>query len=81
MHQSLIKSKLCFVNKTEETMKMTEKAKRYLNITFINELVLIFDRLGVDTTRSVVGCWHQEEFFPFSVWAGWRILMGSLPLK
>ena len=37
--------------KIAEASKSIENAQRDLNISFVNELALIFDRIGIDTTR------------------------------
>ena len=37
--------------KVAEASKAIENAQRDLNISFVNELALIFDKMGIDTTE------------------------------
>ncbi len=45
-----------------EAAKVIENTQRDLNIALINELALIFNRLGIDTQRGAGGRRHQVEF-------------------
>ena len=51
--------------KVAEATKVIENAQRYLNIAFINELALIFDRLGVDTQDVLEAAGTKWNFLPF----------------
>ena len=48
--------------KVAEASKAIENAQRDLNISFVNELALIFDRIGIDT-NDVGDCCYQMELF------------------
>ena len=40
---------------------MIENTQRDLNIAFVNELAIIFEKLGIDTARGAQGGGHQVE--------------------
>ena len=44
-----------------EAAKVIENTQRDLNIAFVNELAIIFERLGIDTARGAQGRRHQVE--------------------
>ena len=44
---------------------MIENDQRDLNIAFVNELALIFDRLGVDTREVLQAAGTKWDFLPF----------------
>jgi len=51
--------------KTAEAAKVIENTQRDLNIALMNELSLIFDRLGVDTQAVLAACRTKWNFLPF----------------
>lgn len=48
-----------------EASKAIENAQRDLNISFVNELALIFDRMGIDTTEVLEAAGTKWNFLPF----------------
>ena len=48
--------------KVAEASKSIENAQRDLNISFVNELALIFEKLEIDT-MEVRSCEFKMEFF------------------
>jgi UDP-N-acetyl-D-galactosamine dehydrogenase len=51
--------------KEAEAAKVIENTQRDLNITLINELAIIFDRLGIDTTNVLEAAGSKWNFLPF----------------
>ncbi len=51
--------------KIAEASKVIENAQRDLNISFVNELALIFDRLGIDTTEVIEAASTKWNFLKF----------------
>ena len=51
--------------KVAEAAKVIENAQRDLNIAFVNELALIFDRLGIDTRDVLEAAGTKWNFLPF----------------
>ena len=51
--------------KVAEAAKVIENAQRDLNIAFMNELAIIFDRLGIDTTEVLQAAGTKWNFLPF----------------
>ena len=51
--------------KVAEAAKAIENAQRDLNISFMNELALIFDRLGVDTNEVIEAAATKWNFIKF----------------
>ncbi|WP_035756886.1 nucleotide sugar dehydrogenase [Hugenholtzia roseola] len=51
--------------KVAEASKVIENAQRDLNIAFVNELALIFDRMGIDTTEVLEAAGTKWNFLPF----------------
>ncbi len=49
--------------KVAEAAKVIENSQRDLNIAFVNELALIFERIGIDTHEVLRSGWHEVEFF------------------
>ncbi len=43
--------------KTAEAIKVVENSQRDINIAFMNELAMVFDRMGIDTNE---GCRRNE---------------------
>jgi UDP-N-acetyl-D-glucosamine/UDP-N-acetyl-D-galactosamine dehydrogenase len=52
--------------KVAEAAKVIENAQRDINIAFVNELALIFDRLGLDTSEVLEASRTKWNFLPFS---------------
>jgi UDP-N-acetyl-D-galactosamine dehydrogenase len=51
--------------KVAEASKAIENAQRDLNISFVNELALIFDRMGIDTTEVLEAAATKWNFLRF----------------
>ncbi|TRX50963.1 nucleotide sugar dehydrogenase [Fulvivirga sp. M361] len=51
--------------KVAEAAKVIENAQRDLNIAFVNELALIFDKLDIDTTEVLNAASTKWNFLPF----------------
>ena len=51
--------------KTAEAAKVIENTQRDLNIALVNELALIFDRLGIDTLDVLEAAGTKWNFLPF----------------
>jgi len=52
--------------KEAEAAKVIENTQRDLNIALMNELALIFDRLGIDTKNVLAAAGSKWNFLPFS---------------
>ena len=53
--------------KTAEAIKVVENSQRDINIAFLNELAMVFDRMGIDTNEVVDGMntkWNALGFRP-----------------
>lgn len=53
--------------KTAEAIKVVENSQRDINIAFMNELAMVFDRMGIDTNEVVDGMntkWNALRFRP-----------------
>lgn len=53
--------------KTAEAIKVVENSQRDINIAFMNELAMVFDRMGIDTNEVVGGMntkWNALGFRP-----------------
>jgi len=53
--------------KTAEAIKVVENSQRDINIAFMNELAMVFDRMGIDTNEVVNGMntkWNALGFRP-----------------
>ena len=53
--------------KTAEAVKVVENSQRDINIAFMNELAMVFDRMGIDTNEVVDGMntkWNALGFHP-----------------
>lgn len=53
--------------KTAEAIKVVENSQRDINIAFMNELAMVFDRMGIDTAEVVEGMntkWNALGFRP-----------------
>lgn len=51
--------------KVAEAAKVIENTQRDLNIAFVNELAIIFDRLGLDTSEVLDAASTKWNFLPF----------------
>ena len=51
--------------KVAEAAKVIENAQRDINIAFVNELALIFDKLGIDTQDVLAAAGTKWNFLPF----------------
>ncbi len=51
--------------KVAEAAKVIENSQRDLNIAFVNELSIIFDRLGIDTLEVLEAAGSKWNFMPF----------------
>ena len=51
--------------KVAEAAKVIENSQRDLNIAFVNELSVIFDRLGIDTIEVLEAVGSKWNFIPF----------------
>jgi UDP-N-acetyl-D-galactosamine dehydrogenase len=52
--------------KTAEAAKVIENTQRDLNIALMNELALIFERLGIDTSDVLAAAGTKWNFLPFT---------------
>lgn len=53
--------------KTAEAIKVVENSQRDINIAFMNELAMVFDKMGIDTAEVVAGMktkWNALNFHP-----------------
>jgi UDP-N-acetyl-D-galactosamine dehydrogenase len=51
--------------KVAEASKAIENAQRDVNISFVNELALIFDRMGIDTQEVLAAASTKWNFLPY----------------
>ncbi len=51
--------------KVAEASKVIENAQRDLNISFVNELALIFDRIGIDTSEVIEAAGTKWNFLKY----------------
>ncbi len=51
--------------KVAEAAKVIENSQRDINIAFVNELAMIFERLGIDTQAVLVAAGTKWNFLPF----------------
>ena len=63
-----------------EAAKVIENTQRDLNIALVNELAMIFNRMGIDTRCGSEGGRHQVEFPAVPAWAGRRALHRGGPV-
>ena len=47
--------------KAAEAIKVAENSQRDINIAFMNELAIVFDRMGIDTEEVAAGMGYQME--------------------
>lgn len=67
LYKSIIKAGTWMASniKVAEASKVIENCQRDLNIAFVNELSVIFDRLGIDTTEVLEAAGTKWNFLPF----------------
>lgn len=67
LYQSIIKAGTWRASsiKVAEAAKVIENSQRDLNIAFVNELSVIFDRLGIDTIEVLEAAGSKWNFLPF----------------
>ena len=67
LYQSVIKATIYPVSsiKVAEAAKVIENAQRDVNISFMNELALIFDRMNIDTNEVIDAASTKWNFLPF----------------
>ena len=51
--------------KVAEAAKVIENSQRDINIAFVNELAVIFDKLGIDTEEVLIAAGTKWNFLPF----------------
>ena len=51
--------------KVAEAAKVIENSQRDINIAFVNELALIFERIGIDTQEVLAAAGTKWNFLPF----------------
>ena len=56
-----------------EAAKVIENAQRDINIAFMNELSIIFNKMGIDT-QSVLAAANKMELLEILSWTSWRTL-------
>ena len=68
LYKSIIKAGTYLASsiKVAEASKAIENAQRDLNISFVNELAFIFDRMNIDTTEVLEAAKTKWNFLPFS---------------
>ncbi len=52
---------------TAEAVKVVENSQRDINIAFMNELAMVFDKMGIDTSEVISGMntkWNALGFYP-----------------
>lgn len=67
LYQSIIKAGTWKASslKVAEAAKVIENTQRDLNIAFVNELSVIFDRIGIDTLEVLEAAGSKWNFLPF----------------
>lgn len=60
--------------RTAEAIKVVENSQRDINIAFMNELAMVFDRMDIDTNEVVDGMDTKWNALGFLSWIGWRSL-------
>lgn len=67
LYQEIITAGTCLASsiKVAEAAKVIENTQRDLNIAFVNELSVIFNRMGVDTTEVLTAATTKWNFLPF----------------
>ena len=67
LYASIITAGTCRASsiKVAEAAKVIENTQRDLNIAFVNELSVIFDRIGIDTLEVLEAAGSKWNFLPF----------------
>jgi len=67
LYKSIIEAGTHLVSsiKVAEAAKVIENSQRDINIAFVNELAIIFNRLGIDTTEVLEAAATKWNFLPF----------------
>lgn len=65
VYSSFTKTHIAPSIRVAEAAKVIENSQRDLNIAFVNELVLIFDKLGIDTLDVLEAAGTKWNFLPF----------------
>lgn len=60
--------------KAAEAAKVIENSQRDINIAFMNELSIIFNKMGIDTKSVLEAAVNQVEIFEILSWIGWGAL-------
>ena len=68
IYQSIIKAGTHKASsiKVAEAAKVIENSQRDINIAFVNELALIFDKIGIDTIEVLKAAGTKWNFLPFT---------------
>ena len=56
-----------------EASKVIENAQRDLNIAFVNELSVIFERLDIDTLEVLEAAETKWNFYHLDLHGGWSL--------
>ena len=72
LYENIIKAGTHKVNniKTAEAVKIVENVQRMVNISLINELAIIFEKMGIDTKEVINAAKTKWNFIPFYPNAG-----------
>ena len=67
LYASVVQAGVCRVSsiRVAEAAKVIENTQRDLNIAFVNELAIIFDKLGLDTLEVLEAAGTKWNFLPF----------------
>ena len=67
LYRSIIKAGTYKVNniKVAEAAKIIENCQRDINIAFVNELSILFDKIGIDTNEVLEAAGTKWNFLPF----------------
>lgn len=68
LYQSIVSAGTCAVSsiRVAEAAKVIENSQRDINIAFVNELAIIFERMGIDTTEVLRAAGTKWNFLPFT---------------
>ncbi|MFH1172020.1 MAG: nucleotide sugar dehydrogenase [Nanoarchaeota archaeon] len=69
LYESIIKAGVYKVSsiRTAEAVKVVENTQRFVNISLINELAVIFDRMGINTLEVIEAAktkWNFHHYYP-----------------
>ena len=67
LYESIIEAGVCRASsiKVAEACKVIENTQRDLNIALMNELAIVFDRIGIDTIEVLEAAGTKWNFLPF----------------